>query len=1136
MAESVLVTGATGLVGAALARRFAGDGLRVVAAVRNVAKAHALFDGLAGVEVCEWDVTRPFDLAVLDPSARHLDWLVHAAAETSTRNFVEKPVETTSSILDGTRNALELARAARVGSMVYLSSMEVYGAPTTETVTEADIGYLDPVRLRSNYPEAKRMAENLCVSYAKEYGVPVKIARLAQTFGEGVRAEDARVYAQFARAILDGRDLVLKTDGSSSRCYCYLGDAVEAVRILLERGADATPYTVANEATFCSVREMAERLVAAYPESGSRLVFDVSEEAARSYPPPSRLKLDSSRLRALGWEPKVGLMEAFRRMMGGMRKIVLAAACLFAVASEATQHALVVGINEYTNPGCDTLAGCITDANRMRSLLLDCGGGWQPEDVTVLTNAAASRSAILAAMQGFAKKAASGDTFVYAHSGHGGNQALCAADQDISADDLGACLNSFPGGVTVLCVIDACHAGSMPSDGGKSRSVKKGGGRAPMDFASFVADVENAMRGVAAKGKLAAPKSGTAKVGWCVAVDAVNSSWDLGSAFGGLFTYPFIQSARSGAADATCFSCQGVDMSYGNGDGVCTAEEAFWSAYNTALVWSERWQTPQIYNGDVCAKVVLAKSCPVDINVAADTDLHLDSYAYDSANLCIEGGVGFFGQTTTSYDGSSALACSPVLPSQVCVLETSVTVAASGVISFRWKTSSDLAPEARHLRLLVDGRPVVMHSGDEWLQATVAISGEGRHTVRWEYYVTRKDMAVGDMADENCAYIDTIEWRESAPGSVVLDVGSSEPASDAAADCPGLYGEDDTFLLDFDDPGVFHGKGTYSGYVLQGRGMHGAAGAVVGLVTLKVARPKEDGRCDVTAVVTVMGRGKTVRMKGVAAPDPDYGAWVFTAALSGGAAAAELAFLHKNAWGWIDLDGVRCWCDLSRIDAHSAAVAAVRGNYILGAYSRGGSGDSYVGLSLRVRAKGIAWFSGVLPDGNRISGRTMVVVDDFGVYVPIFARVNANRGSFCGFIVDVAHGRLALDAVGHWNLSGAGSNAQAELVFDVFEKVGDAPPSSENRLFESFGSFPQSTVVKFDGRKWTQTTPAGERLSLAYRPRTGTVHGNFSHVMADGRRQRFSCDGIYTRGSSHGGMVMMTLSAKGKPPTYAIVR
>lgn len=324
MAESVLVTGATGLIGAALVKKFAAEGRRVYAAARNVEKARAQFGGMANVEIVAWDVTKPGGprSAATDGRAALVaasDWLVHAAAETATKNFVERPVETIASILDGTRNVLEFARAAQVKSMVYVSSMEVYGTPSADPVTEADIGYLDPVRLRSNYPEAKRMAENLCVAYASEHGVPVKIARLAQTFGEGVRPEDNRVYAQFARAILSGRDIVLKTDGSASRCYCAVSDVVEAIAVLLARGANATPYTVANEATFCSVREMAERLIAAHPESGSRLVFDISEEAARSYPPSSRLKLDSSRLRALGWEPQVGLMEMFGRMMEGMR-------------------------------------------------------------------------------------------------------------------------------------------------------------------------------------------------------------------------------------------------------------------------------------------------------------------------------------------------------------------------------------------------------------------------------------------------------------------------------------------------------------------------------------------------------------------------------------------------------------------------------------------------------------------------------------------------------------------------------------------------------------------------------------------------------------------------------------------------
>lgn len=311
MRETVLVSGATGLIGAALVRRFAAEGRRVTAAARNVEKARGLFGGLANVTVARWDVLEAGGPA----GGASADWFVHAASETASRAFVERPVETARSILRGTEHALDFARAAGVKSMVFLSTMEVYGAPTADPVTEVDYGYLDPVAVRSCYPEAKRMAENLCVAYAAEYGVPVKIARLTQTFGEGVARDDGRVFAEFARAILEKRDIVLKTEGTTARCYCYLGDAVEAIRLLLEKGETAVPYTVANEDTFCTVREMAEALCAAYPESGSKVVFDATGAAARGFAPPFRMRLDCARLRALGWTPKVGLMEAFDRMM-----------------------------------------------------------------------------------------------------------------------------------------------------------------------------------------------------------------------------------------------------------------------------------------------------------------------------------------------------------------------------------------------------------------------------------------------------------------------------------------------------------------------------------------------------------------------------------------------------------------------------------------------------------------------------------------------------------------------------------------------------------------------------------------------------------------------------------------------------
>lgn len=310
---TVLVTGATGLIGQALVNRFAADGHRVLAAVRNEGKGAGAFAGRAGVEVVRWDVLEPAPAFI-----RGVDWVVHAAAETASRSFVEQPVEVIRTVVAGTENVLEFVRAVHVSSAVFLSTMEVYGAPTADPVAETDYGYLDPAAVRSSYPEAKRLAENLCVAHAREYGVPVKIARLTQTFGAGVRRGDRRVFAQFAEAVLDGRDIVLHTEGRTARCYCALEDAVAAIRVLLEKGASGEAYNVANPATYCTIREMAEALCAAHPPC--RVVVDTRAAAGRGYAPEFKMRLDVAKIEALGWRPTRGLAEMFEDLIDSMRE------------------------------------------------------------------------------------------------------------------------------------------------------------------------------------------------------------------------------------------------------------------------------------------------------------------------------------------------------------------------------------------------------------------------------------------------------------------------------------------------------------------------------------------------------------------------------------------------------------------------------------------------------------------------------------------------------------------------------------------------------------------------------------------------------------------------------------------------
>ena len=315
-----LITGSTGLIGAAFVKTVAAAGDRVVAAARNVEKARRLFGGIKGVEIVEWDVSRPFDVDCLSLSTRDAlpsCRLIHAAAETASRGFVERPVETISTTLDGTRNVLEFARKSQMRKVVFLSTMEVYGSPKTDPVTETDFGFLDPAAVRSSYPEAKRLAENLCVAYAGEYGVDVSIARLAQTFGPGVVRGDTRVFAQFAEAVLEKRDIVLHTEGRTARCYCYIDDAVSAILTLAEKGAAGEAYNVANPATYCTIRDMAESLAAAHPPT--RVVVDLSGAAGKGYAPEFKMRLSAAKLESLGWRPRTGLLEAYERLIASWR-------------------------------------------------------------------------------------------------------------------------------------------------------------------------------------------------------------------------------------------------------------------------------------------------------------------------------------------------------------------------------------------------------------------------------------------------------------------------------------------------------------------------------------------------------------------------------------------------------------------------------------------------------------------------------------------------------------------------------------------------------------------------------------------------------------------------------------------------
>lgn len=296
--KTYLITGVTGIIGSALVRELLSyDNIRIVAPVRNLVKAHQMFPYASNLSFVECDLLTT-DFAF----AQGIDYIIHCAAPTSSRFFVEHPIETFNSIYLPSVSLLQYALKNNVKGFVYLSSLEVYGTIAEEKeVTEDVQGYLDPLSVRSSYPMAKRAVEHLCHLYAKQYGVPVSIARLTQTTGPGAAPDDSRVIAAFCRCARNGEDIILKTTGESARPYCHVYDAVSAILYILKYGKAGEAYNVANPSTYISARNLAYFIQLNFnPDIQVR--FELSDHTP--FAPTTRLNLSVSKLETLGWHPQ----------------------------------------------------------------------------------------------------------------------------------------------------------------------------------------------------------------------------------------------------------------------------------------------------------------------------------------------------------------------------------------------------------------------------------------------------------------------------------------------------------------------------------------------------------------------------------------------------------------------------------------------------------------------------------------------------------------------------------------------------------------------------------------------------------------------------------------------------------------
>lgn len=319
--KTFLVTGATGLIGSILIKcllrlnQETNLGIKIVAVARNKQKVHDLF-GDCEIQWIWQDMTEPLDLSSFD-----IHYIIHCASPTSSQFYVNSPVETINTAFIGTRQLLEYAALhPSMQGMVYLSSLESYGTIYDDTVlvTEEVSGYINPIDVRSSYSLGKRMVECLCHAYASEYHVPVVMARLTQVFGAGVSTHDTRVFAQFAKSIINGKDIVMHTKGESAKPYCYTIDAINALFYLLLKGESGKVYNVATPNTYISICDLAHLLVEKFNNS-CRVVIEAKDNMG--YAPVTKLNLSTEKLETLGWKPFFRLEEMFGRLINYYKSI-----------------------------------------------------------------------------------------------------------------------------------------------------------------------------------------------------------------------------------------------------------------------------------------------------------------------------------------------------------------------------------------------------------------------------------------------------------------------------------------------------------------------------------------------------------------------------------------------------------------------------------------------------------------------------------------------------------------------------------------------------------------------------------------------------------------------------------------------
>ena len=307
----ILVTGGAGFIGSHLCDRLLADGHEVLCVDNYFTGSRSNIAHLLGnprFEAMRHDVTFPLYAEV--------DAIYNLACPASPIHYQRDPVQTTKTSVHGAINILGLAKRLKV-PVLQASTSEVYGDPAMHPQTEDYWGNVNPIGIRSCYDEGKRCAETLFFDYYRQHGLPIKVARIFNTYGTRMHPEDGRVVSNFIVQALQGKPLTLYGTGQQSRSFCYVSDLVDGLVKLMESSTEVTgPINLGNPVEF-TMAELAQKVIALTGSKAKTITMPLpADDPVRRCPDITRAE------KILKWRPRVGIDDGLKQTIAYFKALL----------------------------------------------------------------------------------------------------------------------------------------------------------------------------------------------------------------------------------------------------------------------------------------------------------------------------------------------------------------------------------------------------------------------------------------------------------------------------------------------------------------------------------------------------------------------------------------------------------------------------------------------------------------------------------------------------------------------------------------------------------------------------------------------------------------------------------------------